>query len=153
MTADGESLDAMTDQGPSAGAGEPSRSRREARERAFELAYEAEVRGWSVDEALQAQTLAPDPFVVSMLHNAEEHRSRAEQLIESRSDRWSLARMPVLDVVVMRLAIAELLADDTPTGVVLNEAVELAGRYSTDGSSRFVNGILSAVASEVRPGS
>jgi N utilization substance protein B len=58
--------------------------------------------------------------------------------------------MAVLDLVVMRLAVAELLADTTPTGVVLSEAVELAGRYSTDDSGKFVNGILAAIASEVR---
>jgi N utilization substance protein B len=131
-------------------AGEPNRSRREARERALELAYEAEVRGWSIDEAVEAQVVAPDPFVVTMLGNAEANRVEAERLIEDKSTRWTLARMPVLDVVIMRLAIAELLADDTPTGVVLNEAVELASRYSTDDSGRFVNGILSAVAAEVR---
>lgn len=116
----------------------------------MELAYEAEVRGWTVDELVEAQTIAPDPFVVTLLRQAEEHRAEAEELIQSKSKRWSISRMPVLDVVVMRMAIAELLADDTPTGVVLSEAVELAGRYSTDESSRFVNGILAAVAGEVR---
>lgn len=131
--------------------GGPNRSRREARERALELAYEAEVRGWTIEEAVAAQVVSPDPFVVTMLHNAEANRAEAERLIEDRSTRWTLSRMPVIDVVIMRLAIAELIADDTPTGVVLNEAVELATRYSTDESGRFVNGILSAVAPEVRP--
>jgi N utilization substance protein B len=58
--------------------------------------------------------------------------------------------MPVLDLVIMRQAVAELLAADTPTGVVLSQAVELAGRFSTDESSRFVNGILGVVAAQVR---
>lgn len=131
--------------------GEHHRSRRESRERAVELAYEAEVRGWSVDELIAAQTIPLDAFVITLLRHAEEHRVAAEELIQSKSQKWSLSRMPVLDVVVMRMAIAELLADDTPTGVVLAEAVELAGRYSTDESSRFVNGILAAVAGDVRP--
>lgn len=126
------------------------RSRRESRERAVELAYEAEVRGWSVDDLIEAQTISLDPFVVTLLRQAEEFRSRADDLIEAKSNRWSISRMPVLDVVVMRIAVAELLADSTPTGVVLSEAVELAGRYSTDESSRFVNGLLAAVAAEVR---
>lgn len=126
------------------------RSRRESRERAVELAYEAEVRGWSVDELIEAQTISLDPFVVTLLRQAEEFRTRADDLIEAKSNRWSISRMPVLDVVVMRIAVAELLADSTPTGVVLSEAVELAGRYSTDESSRFVNGLLAAVAAEVR---
>lgn len=132
---------------------ESSRSRREGRERALELAYEAEVRGWTVDELVHSQTLPPDTFVVELLKQAESNRQEADRLIDEKSTRWSIARMPVLDVVVMRMAIAELLDGDTPTGVVLSEAVELAGRYSTDDSSKFVNGVLAAVAAEVRSGS
>jgi N utilization substance protein B len=126
------------------------RSRREGRERALELAYEAEVRGWSVEELVKSQTLPPDPFVIELLNQAEVHRTEADRLIEAKSTRWSISRMAVLDVVVMRLAIAELLAEETPTGVVHSEAVELAGRYSTDESSKFVNGLLAAIADEVR---
>lgn len=126
-----------------------SRSRRESRERAVELGYEAEVRGWSVDRMLEAQVVAPDPFTVALLRAAEQHRERADELIDAASTRWSLSRMPVLDLVVMRQAVAELLTADTPPGVVLSQAVELAGRYSTDESGRFVNGILGAIASRL----
>lgn len=127
-----------------------SRSRRESRERAVELGYEAQVRNWTVDELLEAQTLPPDSFVVELLRDVEERKSEVDELIEAKSTKWTIARMPVLDVVVMRLAVAELLSRETPTGVVLSEAVELAGRYSTDESSRFVNGVLAAIATEVR---
>ena len=116
----------------------------------MELAYEAEVRGWSVDDLTASQTIPLDPFVVTLLTQAQEHRAAADELIEAKADRWSISRMAVLDLVVMRLAIAELLAASTPTGVVLSEAVELAGRYSTDGSGKFVNGILAAIAAETR---
>lgn len=125
------------------------RSRRESRERAIELGYEAEVRGWSIDELLDSLTLAPDDFAIGLLRGAEHHRAKADELISGASTRWSLARMPLLDVVVMRQAVAELLAGETPTGVVLSQAVELAGRYSTDGSGRFVNGILGTIAREM----
>lgn len=128
-----------------------TRSRRESRERAVELAYEAEVRQVTVDDLIAGQTLPLDSFVVDLLRSAETHRAKAEEMIEATSTSWSLSRMAVLDVVVMRLAVAELLDHDTPTGVVLAEAVELAGRYSTEESSRFVNGLLSAIADEVRP--
>ncbi len=127
-----------------------SRSRRESRERAVELAYEAAVRDWSVSEIVDSLTIAPEPFVVTLLSQSEEHRERADELIEAKAKGWSISRMAVLDLVVMRMAVAELLADTTPTGVVLSEAVELAGRYSTEESSRFVNGVLAAIASEIR---
>ena len=125
------------------------RSRRESRERAIELGYEAEVRSWSIDELLESLTIAPDDFAVNLLRSAEQHRARADELISAASTRWSLSRMPLLDVVVMRQAVAELVVGETPTGVVLSQAVELAGRYSTDGSGRFVNGILATIARQL----
>ena len=128
-----------------------SPGRREARERAIELAYEANQRQLSVDELLKLLPMAPTPFAVDLLRAAEDHRERADQLIAERARGWSLDRMPVMDRLVMRLAVAELLALDTPTGVVLNEAVELATRYSTAESGRVVNGVLSAIARQVRP--
>lgn len=128
-----------------------ARSRRQARERAVELAYEAELRDWTVDQLVDSLAIAPNGFVVELLRRAEQYRDEAEGLIDAKSEGWPIARMPVLDRLVMTMATAELLHADTPTGVVLSEAVELVGRYSTDESSRFVNGVLAAVAREVRP--
>src|SRR3546814_20464391 len=60
--------------------------------------------------------------------------------------------MPALDRAALRMGTAELLTrDDVPPGVVLSEVVELASRFSTDGSGRFVNGLLARIAREVRP--
>ncbi|HET9070860.1 MAG TPA: transcription antitermination protein NusB, partial [Acidimicrobiales bacterium] len=64
---------------------------------------------------------------------------------------WSVDRMPAVDRSLLRLATFELLGrPDTPTGVVISEAVDLAKEYSTEESGRFVNGVLAAVAAEVR---
>ncbi len=125
-------------------------SRREARERAIELGYEAETRGFSVDQMLESLPLAPEPYAVVLLRAAELERTRSDALIAETASGWSLDRMPAMDLLVMRLAVGELLTTDTPTGVVLAEAVDLASRYSTDESSRFVNGVLSAIAKKVR---
>jgi N utilization substance protein B len=131
--------------GASGGAG----SRREARERAVELAYEADVRQVSVDQLLGLLPVEPDRFVVELLQAAETERDEAERLIAARATGWTVERMPSVDRLIMRLAVAELLTTDTPTGVVLSEAVSLAGRYSTDESSRYVNGVLAAVARDL----
>lgn len=125
-------------------------SRRDARERAIELAYECEQRGLTADAILATLLLPPDPFTAVLLKSAELNRDRAEALIAERARGWSLDRMPLIDRLVMRMAVAELLTADTPTGVVLAEAVDLVGRYSTDESTRFVNGVLSAIASDIR---
>lgn len=125
-------------------------SRREARERAIELGYEAHTRGFSVDEILDSLPLEPEPYSIVLLRAAEVERTRADALISETATGWTIARMPAMDVLVMRLAIGEMLTTDVPTGVILAEAVDLASRYSTDESARFVNGVLSAVAKKVR---
>ena len=77
----------------------------------------------------------------------------ADTRITAVSVGWPLDRMAVIDRLVLRLAVAELLdPGGPPTAVILDEAVELAKNYSTDDSGSFVNGILSTIAPEVRPG-
>jgi transcription antitermination protein NusB len=66
---------------------------------------------------------------------------------------WVLERMPVIDRTLLRMATFELLGrPDVPTGAIISEAVELAKRFSTDESGRFVNGVLSSIAAVARPG-
>ncbi len=105
----------------------------------------------SADALLASLVIEPDPFAALLLKASELQRERAESMIAERSRGWTLERMPLIDRLVMRMAVAEMITTDTPTGVVLAEAVDLVGRYSTEESTRFVNGVLSAIASEVRP--
>ena len=78
------------------------------------------------------------------------HQRDLDRRIAAASERWPLHRMPVVDRAILRLALYELLHESTPTGVVLNEAIELAKRYSTKKSGAFVNGVLSSLAAQVR---
>jgi len=74
------------------------------------------------------------------------------RLLGRHATGWTIERMPVVDRCVLRMAVYELLDElDVPVAVVLDEAVELAKTYSTEDSGRYVNGVLSAVATEVRP--
>jgi N utilization substance protein B len=74
-----------------------------------------------------------------------------DALIESHSVDWALDRMPVVDITLLRVATYELChRPDIPTAAVISEAVELAAEYSTEESGRFVNGLLAAIAKEVR---
>ncbi|WP_420614022.1 transcription antitermination factor NusB [Candidatus Spongiisocius sp.] len=79
------------------------------------------------------------------------HQRDLDRRIAAASERWPLHRMPVVDRAILRLALYELAHESTPTGVVLNEAVELAKRFSTKKSGAFVNGMLSTLAGQVRP--
>jgi N utilization substance protein B len=126
--------------------------RHQQRERALSLLYEAELKGENPVEILAHLAVPPDPYVTTLLEGTVATREEADRRITAASVGWPLERMAVIDRLVLRLAVAELLhPDGPPTAVVLDEAVELAKTYSTDDSGSFVNGILSTIASEVRP--
>ena len=75
-----------------------------------------------------------------------------DALIDRYAEGWKADRMPAVDRALARLAVFELgHVPSVPTAAVLSEAVELVGDYSTDRSSRFVNGLLSRIAEELRP--
>ena len=127
-------------------------SRREARERALSLLYEADAKACAPDEVLAGLPVPPDPFAGDLVAGVGAHLPDIDERIRRFSRGWTLERMPVVDRTVLRMAIYELLhRPDVPTAAVISEAVELAKRYSTDDSGRFVNGMLSAIAEEVRP--
>ena len=95
--------------------------------------------------------MAPEPFVVTVVEGVEANAPQIDALIASHAIDWTLDRMPVIDRTLLRMATFELLElADVPTAVVISEAVDLAKQYSTDESGRFVNGVLAAIAVEVR---
>ena len=127
-------------------------TRRDARERALGLAYESELRGVSGAEVLAGLPVEPDPYARDIVIGIDEHREEIDALIRKYSEHWSLERMPVLDRALLRIGTFELAwVPDTPTAVVITEAVELAREYSTKDSGRFVNGLLARIAEDVRP--
>jgi N utilization substance protein B len=127
-------------------------SRREARERALSLLYEADAKACAPAAVLDELPVPPDPFAGDLVAGVGDHLADIDDRIRRFARGWALERMPVVDRTVLRMAIYELLhRPDVPTAAVISEAVELAKRYSTDDSGRFVNGMLSAIAEEVRP--
>jgi N utilization substance protein B len=126
-------------------------SRREARERALALLYEAEAKGESGADVLDAQPIAVEEYAADLVAGVADHVDELDALIGSFAKGWVVERMPRVDLTILRMAGYELLHRlDVPPNVVINEAVELAKRYSTDDSGRFVNGVLAAIAAEAR---
>lgn len=127
-------------------------SRRQARERALSLLYEAEAKDLSPRELMASLPVEPLPYTIELLAGVDDHGEEIDGYIRRFARGWALERMPALDRALLRLGVNELLhSPSVPTGAVLSEAVELAGQYSTDESSRFVNGVLAQIAREVRP--
>jgi len=125
--------------------------RHEARERALELCYEVESRGIDAETVLAELVVPPDPYAVRIVRGVDEHREEIDALLRKLSERWTLERMPAIDRAVLRMGGYELgWEPELATAIVIDEAVELAARYSTRDSGRFVNALLSRMAEELR---
>jgi N utilization substance protein B len=128
-------------------------ARRRARERALSLLYEAESKDVGPETVLGDLPVAPDRYAIEVVQGVAAHGEEIDGWLRRYAREWALERMPAIDRALLRMAVFELLhRPDVPTAVVLSEAVELASRYSTDDSGRFVNGVLAAVAAEAREG-
>ncbi len=126
-------------------------TRRAARERALELSYESEQRGVPAAAILADLPVEPDAYAVKLFTGIDEHRDEIDALIRKYSEHWALERMPVIDRALIRIGTYELAwVPETPTAVVITEAVELAKAYSTKDSGRFVNALLARIADDVR---
>jgi len=123
--------------------------RRSSRQLALRTLFQIDVGGMSAEEAMAMSLSAGDGkaetqvFARELVEKTVEARDRIDALIEKYARGWTLERMANVDRNVLRLAICELLCfSDIPPSVTVDEAVELAKRYSTAESGRFVNGIL-----------
>jgi N utilization substance protein B len=127
-------------------------TRREARERALALLFEADQRGVDpMSAVLDDLPVDPDPYTVELVRGVGVHRADLDAQLSRLSTAWPLERMAAIDRALLRMGAYELAHTDVPVGACISEAVELAKRYSTDDSHRFLNGMLAAVAAEVRP--
>ena len=122
-----------------------------ARERAVHFLYEAESLSLPVAHIVSGQVLVVDDLVLQLTTGVATRQIEIDEMIVEYSHTWTIQRMPAIDRNVLRLAIYELLdRQDVPVAVIINEAVELAKRFSTEESGRYVNGLLSAIAKKVR---
>src|SRR5580700_3441830 len=97
-----------------------------------------------------AQELATRLFADKLICGVIEHRPTLDQKIKEHAQNWDLARMAVVDRNILRLAIYEMLfRDDIPPVVSINEAIEIAKKFSTAESGKFVNGLLDRVKEEL----
>ena len=126
-------------------------ARREAREDALAVLYEAEMAGRSTEQALGRRAVPPSDYAVEIALGVDDDRANIDEMLRRHLLRWRLERLAVVDRALARLAAWELMhSDDVPTGVVLSEVVGLATQYSSAESPRFLNGVLRAVADDVR---
>jgi N utilization substance protein B len=127
--------------------------RRKARTLAFMALYEADVAGHDPQQVL-ARLLAQQPldeegarFAQELVAGVQAHRPDIDRLIQRKAPAWPLEQLAPVDRNLLRLAIYEVLFDNrVPVRAAINEAVELAKRFGSDSSPRFVNGVLGSVS-------
>ncbi|KDQ66083.1 transcription antitermination factor NusB [Streptomyces halstedii] len=127
-------------------------ARNKARKRAFQILFEADQRGESVQTVLAdwvrlSRTDDRQPpvgeFTMELVEGYARYADRIDDLIVTYAVDWEIDRMPVVDRSILRLGAYELIwLDSTPDAVVIDEAVQLAKEFSTDDSPAFVNGLL-----------
>ena len=131
-------------------------ARRRSRQRALQILYLWDARRQPVEEATAAyyDTLyseesrtkpLPDAFVDLLVAGAVQHVEEMDRRITQHAEHRRIERMPSVDRNILRLAVYEMVHSDTPAAVVIDEALELARRYSNEESVQFVNGVLDAV--------
>jgi N utilization substance protein B len=126
-------------------------TRRFARELALQTLFSIEVgkhdAGEALDDALTRADLGEQRgFVKDLVLGSIEHAAGLDGLIAPLLQDWTLDRLPNVDRLILRMGAFEILyRPETPRAVVLNEAVELAKKFSTEDSGRFVNGVLANV--------
>lgn len=132
-------------------------ARHRSRQRALQVLFSCDLRQQPIDEAITAyyQTLGseeedpnpeqPDDFMETLVRGATTQAAAIDERIAAKSEHWRLDRMPAVDRNILRLAVYEMSEVGTPAPVVIDEALELARKFSTDESVAFINGVLDAV--------
>ena len=131
----------------------PFKDRRLAREIALAFLYQWDIRGDEVlpelDDLLLRDRRPPEvsEYAKELVHRTLANREALDRHISAAAENWRVERMAVIDRNILRMAVYEmdLRRDDVPPKVAINEAIELAKRFSTGESGAFVNGILDRV--------
>ena len=129
-------------------------SRRKARECALQMLFAADVTNTHADELVrrfwseladgELEPQARD-FATRLTTGTLAHLTEVDERIRSRAEHWRISRMALVDRNVLRLAVYEFLHEPTPRTVIINEALEIARRFSTYEATQFINGILDAI--------
>ena len=138
-----------------------AQAKRRAREAALQMLYQCDVGRAGAYESITSYwatrddegTLTGDlrEFADGVVRGTLDRRDEIDRLITAHTQNWRIERMTVIDRIVLRMAVYEMLAQpDTPSKVIINEAIELARSYSGDEAVGFVNGVLDAVRKELR---
>lgn len=133
--------------------------RRRAREYALQILFQLELSGHELTEKVfddfwegNEEDREVKEFTRRIVTDTCSHIREIDEMIRKAAEHWSVERMAVIDRNILRAAACELVyRKDIPSSVVINEAIEIAKKYSTEDSAPFINGILDRIAHSVSP--
>ena len=139
-------------------------ARHKSRQRALQVMFLWDMRRQPIDDAISAfyrslgseeedepKPVAADEFMETLVRGASDRAQEIDKRIADKSEHWRLDRMAAVDRNILRLAVYEMTGLKTPAPVVIDDALELARKFSTDESIGFINGVLDAVHREAAP--
>jgi len=131
--------------------------RRKARETVLQALYEFEFSNDTPENVIEGQIARRGPgdetadYARTLFLRTVEHTAEIDALIESNLEHWDMGRVALIDKNILRFALAEVLYfPDVPSRVIINEAIEVAHRFSSADAGRFVNGLLDKLVRELR---
>lgn len=132
-------------------------TRSAARDLAFHLIFERAFREEAIEEIIadaeEARAIEEDEFALALTNCVNDHLAKIDAEIDRYSDKWKVNRLPKVSLTVLRLAIGEMLYfREIPVAATINEAVELAKKYSMQEDAAYINGVLGAFAKAHRTG-
>ena len=131
--------------------GSPSADKRKAREQAFIILFERSFNSeLTIDEilkiAVESEVIEKNKMTADIVRKSEEHIDEIDAVIEKNLKGWSKQRISKVSLALLRMAVCEMkYFDKVPVGVSINEAVELAKKYSTKKEASYINGLLGSV--------
>lgn len=130
-------------------------SRKHARELALQSLFGVEIGHRPAEDMVVETCGTADSeqrrFVSDLVTGTLDHTAESDAALIPLLEGWTIERLPTIDRLLLRMSVFELTHRETPAAVVINEAVELAKKFSTDDSPRFVNGVLSNFSKSSRP--
>ncbi|RKY86201.1 transcription antitermination factor NusB [candidate division KSB1 bacterium] len=131
--------------------------RRRARENVLKSLYAIELSGNPVDTVIDDVVLQTEgdkdivDFAIKLIKKSIDHRKEFDEIIKKKLLNWDIDRVALLDKILLRQSICEFLYfKDIPPKVTINEAVELAKKFSTKKSGQFVNGLLDSILKDLK---
>jgi N utilization substance protein B len=130
--------------------------RRLIREKALQVLYAYEMNNSDlqrhIDEIFSEITDQNDKdFGTSLIYRVVSNRENLDRLIESKTSNWEMERIALIDKILLRMGICEFLFfEDIPPKVTINEAIEISKVFSTEGSGKFINGVLDSILAELK---